>query len=83
MASKKDDKREDAKREIDTPPFTGKITLERNEHGVLVAMVEGIVLEGVVGLSYVTSPNQLSLTLYLDPSAVIFATSGGEQKTIH
>ena len=41
MASKKDDKREDAKREIDTPPFTGKITLERNEHGVLVAMVEG------------------------------------------
>jgi hypothetical protein len=83
MSGKKDGKQEDAKRDIETPPFTGKLTLERNEHGVLVPTVEGVVVDGVVGLSYVTSPNQLSLTLYLDPSQVVFATKDAGQSTIH
>jgi hypothetical protein len=78
MADKKDEKRK-----VDAPPFFGKLTLERNEHGLLVPMVAGIAIEGVIGVTYHMTQQSISLSLYFDPSDVVFATKHGESPSVH
>jgi len=76
MAKSDDKKPEGEKRKVDTAPFVSKLTLERNEKGELVPMVEGIAIEGVLGIMHQQTTSTLSLTLYLDPAAVNYTTKG-------
>jgi hypothetical protein len=42
-----------------------------------------VMIEGIIGLTYQCSAEQVSLQLYLDPRDVVFATDDHQQETLH
>ena len=69
--------------ETPRPRLSAKITLERNEDGVLVPHVNGVMIEGVSAIRYVANQQEFSLTLGFFPGMVEFTTQDSQKPTVH